>query len=250
MSRAVHGSLRRTAMVIGMLFNAGAVGAVSAAPVERFACTFSDGQVRVLAHDLAPLFGERTAVCRRLNVEPAAPQAIPLPPMPQQEAVPAVRLRSAMGATTPAGKARRAMSMPAAPAYYAELIREASHRQQLDPEVVTALIYVESAFRPRARSPKGALGLMQVMPATAARYGVVTEQRLLEPAINIEIGTRYLRDLSDLFDGRLDLVLAAYNAGEGAVTRWGNTIPPFPETQAYVKKINGLLKPSRNARRP
>jgi soluble lytic murein transglycosylase-like protein len=103
-------------------------------------------------------------------------------------------------------------------------------------------MHVESANRPQARSPKGALGLMQIMPATGARYGVKKPQDLLDPATNIDVGTRYLRDLHQLFDGQMELVLAAYNAGEGAVKRHGNRIPPYRETQDYVRKVLRLYR--------
>ena len=117
----------------------------------------------------------------------------------------------------------------------------------LDPALVKAVIAVESAFEPDAISAKGALGLMQVIPDTGARYGVAAdrkrtlEQKLLDPATNVRIGARYLRDLLVLFAGSLPLALAAYNAGEGAVQRYDNRIPPFPETQEYVKLVQEFL---------
>lgn len=116
-----------------------------------------------------------------------------------------------------------------------------SHR--LDPALVKAVIAVESAFEPAAISPKGATGLMQVMEDTAARYGVVADktrsarQKLLDPAVNLSVGTRYLRDLLTIFANDIGLALAAYNAGEQAVRRYKLTIPPFPETQEYVKLV-------------
>ena len=103
-------------------------------------------------------------------------------------------------------------------------------------------MYVESRYRPRARSPKGALGLMQLMPATAGQYGVRTEQALLDPHVNIEIGVQHLRSLVDRFGDRLDLVLAAYNAGEGAVARHGHQVPPYAETREYVRKVLSLME--------
>ena len=77
---------------------------------------------------------------------------------------------------------------------------------------------------------------------TGARYGIESDRDLLDPAVDIDIGTRYLRDRHEMFDGRIDLMLAAYNAGEGAVRRYGNRIPPYPETQEYVQKIMGLYR--------
>lgn len=103
----------------------------------------------------------------------------------------------------------------------------------LDPALVHAVIRAESDYRPDAVSPKGAIGLMQVMPATGRRFGV---SDLDVPERNLHAGTTYLRHLLDRFDN-VPLALAAYNAGEGAVSRFGNKIPPYPETQGYVQGI-------------
>jgi len=131
-----------------------------------------------------------------------------------------------------AGSRRTTASQP-----IASMIRTASLHQGLDPGLVSALVYVESRYNPNARSPKGAMGLMQIMPATAARYGVASAASLLDPQVNVDVGTRYLRDLHKMFNGRTDLVLAAYNAGEGSVQRYGYRVPPFLETQNYVRQI-------------
>jgi soluble lytic murein transglycosylase-like protein len=128
-------------------------------------------------------------------------------------------------------------------AKFAPLIERDAKLNGLDPALVKAVIAVESAFDPAAISPKGALGLMQLTPDTGARYGVVAdkgrsaEQKLLDPAINLSIGTRYLRDLLVLFANDLGLALAAYNAGENTVQYYKQSIPPFPETQEYVKLV-------------
>lgn len=103
----------------------------------------------------------------------------------------------------------------------------------LDPALVHAVIRAESDYRPDAVSPKGAIGLMQVMPATGRRFGV---SDLDVPERNLQAGTTYLSHLLDRFDN-VPLALAAYNAGEGAVSRFGNKIPPYPETQGYVQGI-------------
>jgi soluble lytic murein transglycosylase-like protein len=118
------------------------------------------------------------------------------------------------------------------------LLREASAHHDVDYELLKALIATESGFDAGAVSPKGAIGLMQVMPATAARYGVNAdrrasiEQKLADPAINIRAGASYLSYLIRLFPGQLELALAAYNAGEGAVQRAGNRVPNYQPAQA------------------
>ena len=116
-----------------------------------------------------------------------------------------------------------------------ELIRSNSTRFGLDPYLVFCVIEHESHFHVQALSPKGARGLMQLMPGTARRFGV---RRPFDPAENIFGGTQYLKELLKMFDGRLDLVLASYNAGEGAVIKYGGNVPPYRETREYVKRIS------------
>jgi len=116
---------------------------------------------------------------------------------------------------------------------YEPLIREHATRRALRPELVRAVIQVESGFNPRALSPKGAMGLMQLMPATARSLGV---NNPWDPSQNIRGGTDYLRQLLDEYDGNEELALAAYNAGAGAVDRYGN-VPPYRETRDYVRKV-------------
>jgi soluble lytic murein transglycosylase-like protein len=110
---------------------------------------------------------------------------------------------------------------------------EAARRHSLDPDLVQAVVAVESGFRPDAVSPKGAQGLMQLMPATARSLGV---KDTFDPASNLDGGTRHLRALIERYDGDVKRALAAYNAGEGAVARHGG-VPPYPETVAYVRKV-------------
>ncbi|MEM9293352.1 MAG: lytic transglycosylase domain-containing protein [Acidobacteriota bacterium] len=122
---------------------------------------------------------------------------------------------------------------------YGELIWELSRQRDLSPALVAAMIRHESSFRPRVVSVKGARGLMQLMPATAHRFGVA-EHELFDPRRNLEAGTAYLRFLIDRFDGRLLHVLAAYNAGEGAVDRYSG-VPPYRETRTYIQRILSTL---------
>jgi len=124
---------------------------------------------------------------------------------------------------------------------YAPLIEKAAAEYQLDPALMHAIITVESGYNPQAVSPKGATGLMQLMPDTARRYAV---KNIFDPQENIQGGARYLRFLLDMFKNNLDLTLAAYNAGEKAVLQYGMNIPPFAETRAYVPSV--LLHYERN----
>ena len=114
------------------------------------------------------------------------------------------------------------------------LIRMNAKRYGIDPYLVYCVMHQESRFGSGATSPVGAMGLMQLMPGTAARYGVTNPY---DPAQNIMGGTHYLSDLLRLFGGRVDLALAGYNAGEGAVMKYGRRVPPYAETQNYVRTI-------------
>ncbi|HVQ76748.1 MAG TPA: lytic transglycosylase domain-containing protein [Candidatus Binatia bacterium] len=118
-----------------------------------------------------------------------------------------------------------------------EVIREVAERHGISVSLVESVIRVESGFNAGAVSPKGARGLMQLMPATAAMLGV---RNAFDPRENIEGGVRHLRYLLERYPGNLPLVLAAYNAGEGAVSQYGG-VPPYPETQQYVRKVMGHL---------
>jgi hypothetical protein len=120
------------------------------------------------------------------------------------------------------------------PTVYEPLVQEYASRHALRPELVRAVIHVESGFNPRATSPVGAMGLMQLMPATARELGV---RDPYDPAQNIGGGTKYLRQLLDKYEGNEELALAAYNAGSGAVDKYGQRVPPYRETQDYVKKV-------------
>ncbi|HEX4950859.1 MAG TPA: lytic transglycosylase domain-containing protein [Blastocatellia bacterium] len=131
-----------------------------------------------------------------------------------------------------------------------DLITQSAARNGLDRDLILAVMKQESSFNPQAISYKGARGLMQLMPATAARFGV---RDIFDPAQNIEGGARYLRFLLNTFNGDVELALAGYNAGENAVFRYGNQIPPYRETQDYVRKISAhyaRLKNGNVMRRP
>ncbi|UCH50170.1 MAG: lytic transglycosylase domain-containing protein [Betaproteobacteria bacterium] len=117
---------------------------------------------------------------------------------------------------------------------YEEDILAAAKESNVDPALIHAVISAESGYNPFARSRKGAAGLMQLMPETARRFGA---RNRLDPAQNIRAGVRYLRTLMDLFDNDLELVLAAYNAGENAVIRFGHRVPPYSETMTYVPRV-------------
>ncbi len=122
------------------------------------------------------------------------------------------------------------------------LIAQSALAAGLPHALVAAVISVESGFNEKAVSPKGAKGLMQLMPGTARRYGVAD---VFDPAQNIKGGTAYLRDLMALFNNDVSLVLAAYNAGEDAVAKYGRKIPPYPETRKYVQLVLARYQPEK-----
>lgn len=129
---------------------------------------------------------------------------------------------------------------PLAPAHVEALIAQAAEAHDVDADLVRAVIKVESAYKTKARSRKGAMGLMQLMPATAREYGV---RDAYDPAENINAGVKHLRSLLDEFD--VPLALAAYNAGQGTVRKYGG-IPPYSETRSYVRKVMSLAGLSEN----
>ncbi len=127
-------------------------------------------------------------------------------------------------------------------ARFSDMIDEVAHKSRLYPELLHAVVKAESAYDPNAVSRAGAVGLMQLMPQTAKRFGVVNSR---DPKANVEGGARYLRELLTMYKNNIKLALAAYNAGERAVEKYGNKIPPYPETQNYVKKVLGFYKQNR-----
>jgi len=141
---------------------------------------------------------------------------------------------------------------------YEPLVNEAAQEYAVEPALLKAVMAAESGFNPNAVSPKGAIGLMQLMPATAQRYGLQPDrkknmqQKLTDPKTNIWLAAHYLSDLGKMFEGRLDLVAASYNAGEAAVQKYNNAIPPYPETRNYVEivtRIYKMYKPADDAKK-
>lgn len=154
----------------------------------------------------------------------AASAAVPAPP-------PAVPARTLPPASKPASKSLlRAVSL-------APMVDEVARAHAIDPLLLHAIAYVESRHDPRALSHAGARGMMQVMPATASRFGVGDAAALWHAPTNLQVSAAYLMTLQQRFGGNLPLVLAAYNAGEGAVERHGRRIPPYAETRTYVRKV-------------
>jgi soluble lytic murein transglycosylase-like protein len=152
----------------------------------------------------------------------------------------------AAGTETPATPGQRAgavtpatLRLPAAPAELNRLIADVAAQVQVAPELLHAVIAAESRYNPRAVSPRGAIGLMQLMPATATRFGASDPYVARQ---NVLAGATYLKWLMALFQNDLELVLAAYNAGEQAVVRAGRRIPEYPETQAYVPRVLAYLR--------
>lgn len=125
---------------------------------------------------------------------------------------------------------------------YHPAIRAAAMRNSVNPHLLWTIAYLESRFQPRCVSPKGARGLMQFIPATGRRYGLLTLHDLHDPLRSIDAAARYVRDLNAMFGGRIDLVLAGYNAGENAVINSRYRVPPFRETRSYVARGLSVLR--------
>lgn len=194
----------------------------SAPPLRQYECEFFDGTKLMLSTDMRSAFPLTVKRCKVLNPSThVVSSAVVVPAAPQPE----MTVIEAPAIATP--KLSKDID---------GIVRETSRRYGLDYRLVHAVIHAESRGNPKAVSPKGAIGVMQVMPATGQRYGVMSVAALRDPTVNIDVGVRYLRDLSDMF-GRTDLVVAAYNAGEGRVIKAGYEIPRIPETRAYVTQV-------------
>ena len=139
---------------------------------------------------------------------------------------------------------------PARRGAYAPTLIAVARTYDIDPAFLQAMIEVESGQNPLARSPKGAVGLMQVMPATARRFGLASRAGLTDPAANMAVGAAYLKTLQGHYGNNLPLVLAAYNAGEGAVERHHRHAPPYHETTAYIAGVLGRYQHALYARAP
>jgi soluble lytic murein transglycosylase-like protein len=208
-----------------------------------------DSQVYMstLPNGLPSYSNEATKLDDRLVMKWSEP-----PPRPRSAAEPIPAARPVRGTVLLRDPARGASAAPAPRFSAASLLRDgldaiiraASLAYRVEAALISAVIEVESGFNPNARSAVGATGLMQLMPATAKRYGVRDAR---DPVQNIDGGTRYLRDLLDLFNGDARLALAGYNAGEGAVLRHGRRIPPYAQTQAYVPKVLSRYRAHRSA---
>lgn len=139
-----------------------------------------------------------------------------------------------MNGEPPSPELLKLLVNPAFSQQYSPMVSAMAREHQLDAALLHAVITVESGYNPKAKSPKGAIGLMQLMPDTAKRYDV---GNIWDPSENVRGGARYLRYLLQLFHDNLSLALAAYNAGEAAVIQYGNKIPPYAETRSYVPKV-------------
>lgn len=231
------------------LVNLSTLGMQPAAPAQP---TVQPPALMAHATAPAPVAAPTPTVAAPLTAP--APVETPKPAaIPQKPAVPAVAapVHTAAAPPKPVDEVERlrkaadllvqvnmALGEPQSP--YGKIIYDVAIRHSINPHLVAALIHVESSFNPRAVSPKGACGLMQLLPETARRFGLTKKKDLYDPKKNLEAGVRYLKWLANRFGGDTQKILAAYNAGEGAVQRFGG-IPPYQETQSYVQKIFGLL---------
>lgn len=207
------------------------LGAGALAPASAEIVFLTSGRtMNVAAHRVE---GDMVVLSLRSGGEMSMPRALLAKVMPDE--VPWVDpYADKAGPPAPAPAGSTAAPALAVPAHVGALIAKAAADHDVDINLVRAVITVESAYKPKARSHKGAMGLMQLMPATAREYGV---RNAYDPAENINAGVRHLKRLLDRFD--LRLAVAAYNAGAGAVERFGG-IPPYRETREYVRKVLSL----------
>lgn len=218
--------------------------ALLALPARAELVILTDGEfIKVLGYELQgedrmrlALPGNGSLTLPLSRVERVIADEVPWPPEPEPEPPPAGQPQLS---PLPLFSWRFDPSHDVPSVPYGELIYRAAKKHQLNPSLVAALVRTESAFRATAMSPKGARGLMQLMPATGSRFGLRTRD-LYEPAKNLEAGSKYLAWLLERFKSDLELALAAYNAGEHAVDRHRG-VPPYRETRNYIQRIYGLL---------
>jgi soluble lytic murein transglycosylase-like protein len=214
----------------------GALGEKSTDSLERFSMISAQcgslATVPMTVHRAAQLdLYERPAVAVATTAPPAASAPVVSAPVPPLVAPPLD-----VPATPPSRDQLRVMSL--APA-----LLDAARDNQIDPLLLHAIAHVESRHNPRAVSKAGARGVMQVMPATGKRFGVNNpEQGLFDASTNLRASAAYLHTLRTRYGDDLRLMLAAYNAGEGAVAKAGGTVPPYPETQAYVRDVLAVYR--------
>lgn len=191
------------------------------------------------------------ALCRPgwadIYARTAADGAVTLSNVPTDEGYTVLVAAVPQAAGAPAPAARDAVPEVDGKTRYDRVIEDVSRAYGLESALVRAVIAVESSYNPRAVSNKGAAGLMQLMPATAKRYGVADA---FDPVQNLSGGAKYLRDLLDMFDDDVSLALAAFNAGEGAVMKYGRRIPPYRETLRYVPRVLDYYRRYQAAARP
>lgn len=199
-------------------------------PIQRFDCTLLGVRYR-LTEDLEQSSSDGIWQCDA--TDGVAPWRLP------QQIQPPRAWRHAQGSSREPNNSSRGTESTQdriTPQLHA-LLEQAAQQAGLPSSLLRAIVKAESGYRVRAQSERGALGLMQLMPQTARAYGVFSDEALLNPHINLQVGARHLRELLTRYPGRLDLALAAYNAGPEAVRRAGQAVPNIPETRRYVQGI-------------
>jgi soluble lytic murein transglycosylase-like protein len=192
-----------------------------------------DVQMRVASPNTLSRFESLSECGAQFVAMPAGAATQPIPDGTAVVRIIGVEDRASRGKKVSKARAPKVMLVRSA---FDREIRTVAASYKIDPLFLHALVDAESGYRPTARSRVGALGLMQIMPATGAGLGVKTTA-LLNPSTNLDAGARHLKQLQKRYGQNFDLILSAYNAGAGAVQRYGNKIPPYAETQAYVVKV-------------